>query len=103
MTHCKSKTATYSHHIYLCIYLFICLSIHPFSYLSIYVFIGKLAVTSLPRRTPGSGPVIIETRSGGVGVSSLHYMYASRSPSERVKGDIYNSSPVLNRKLTGRW
>lgn len=58
-----------------------------------------MIVTSLPRPTPGSGPVIVETISGGVGISSLHYTYVSRSPSDRMKYELLASPQSGQRKL----
>ena len=58
----------------------------------------------MPRHTPGSGPVIVETISGGVGVSSLHYTYVSRSPSDRTKHELLASPQSGQRKpkLSGK-
>ena len=58
-------------------------------------------VTTLSRKTPGKGPVVVETVSGGVGVSSLEYCYTSSVNSTRLKPSLDSSSvsPLIGRKL----
>ncbi len=41
------------------------------------ILAAKLIVTSGPRHAPGVGPVLVETRTGGVGISSLHFSFSS--------------------------
>ncbi len=34
-------------------------------------------MTTGPRPAPGVGPVLVETRTGGVGISSLHFSFST--------------------------
>ncbi|XP_011405932.2 PREDICTED: uncharacterized protein LOC105313866 isoform X1 [Amphimedon queenslandica] len=43
-----------------------------------YFSSGKLVITSLPRDMPTTGPVVVETMSGGTGVSSVHFTYTKK-------------------------
>ena len=38
---------------------------------------AKLVVTTAARPAPGSGPVLVETKTGGVGVSSLQFSFTT--------------------------
>ena len=40
-----------------------------------FPFTAKLVVTTLPRSSPGSGPVVMETERGGLVESSLNFSY----------------------------
>lgn len=50
---------------------------------------AKLAVVTVPRAAPGSGPVVIQTLSGGVGVSWINFTFV-----EEGKAD----SPLQGRR-----
>ena len=40
-----------------------------------YLCAAKLAVVTEPRAAPGSGPVVVQTKSGGVGVSWINFSF----------------------------
>ena len=40
---------------------------------------AKLAVVTEPREAPGSGPVVVHTQSGGVGVSWINFSFIEDS------------------------
>lgn len=42
---------------------------------------AKLAVMTAPRTAPGSGPVVVQTHSGGVGVSWINFTFVEASES----------------------
>lgn len=41
--------------------------------------VAKLAVMTAPRTAPGSGPVVVQTHSGGVGVSWINFTFVEAS------------------------
>ena len=51
--------------------------------------LAKLAVVASSRAAPGSGPVVVHTRSGGVGVSWINFSYTVVRDNKPPKGD-YN-------------
>ena len=50
-------------------------------YYSVFANAAKLAVVTVPRAAPGSGPVVVHTQTGGVGVSWINFSFVDTSDS----------------------
>ena len=60
----------------------------------------KLVVTTLPRSSPSSGPVVVETIQGGVGVSSIMFTFVDPNAQKGPGVGISDSHSPFVRKKT---
>lgn len=65
-------------------------------------YAAKLAVVTVPRAAPGSGPVVVQTVSGGVGVSWINFTFVEEGKADsplqgrRTKNGGNESLPVTS-------
>lgn len=59
---------------------------------------AKLVVTTSSRHSPGSGPVLVETVRGGVGVSSITFTFVAMEAVSGVVGVLESHSPFIKKR-----